>query len=240
MDVGFISCEKMKKMSEELGVTLNDTAILRFDRYASCLVETNKAVNLTRITEPDDIIVKHFIDSLAVCKYCSLEDGMKVCDVGTGAGFPGVPLLIAYPELKMTLMDSTRKKLDFIRAAVGELNLKAEFAPMRAEEAARTDHFREQFDVVTARAVSQLNVLCEYCVPLVKKNGRFVSLKGKITDEEKEKGICAAAKLGAKLERDIKYFLPDGSEREMLVFIKTEKTAKIYPRPSAQISKKPL
>lgn len=240
MDVGFISHEKMKELSGELGISLDDAAVTRFDRYAACLVETNKVVNLTRITEPDEIIVKHFIDSLAVCKYCNIENGMKVCDVGTGAGFPGVPLLIAHPDLKMTLMDSTRKKLDFIRAAVGELDLRAEFAPMRAEEAARTDRFREQFDVVTARAVSQLNSLCEYCVPLVKTGGRFVSLKGRISDDEKESGIRAAAKLGARLEENVKYVLPDGSEREMLIFKKTEKTAKNYPRPTAQISKKPL
>lgn len=111
MDVGFISHEKMKELSGELGISLDDAAVTRFDRYAACLVETNKVVNLTRITEPDEIIVKHFIDSLAVCKYCNIENGMKVCDVGTGAGFPGVPLLIAHPDLKMTLMDSTRKSL---------------------------------------------------------------------------------------------------------------------------------
>ncbi len=240
MNDGFISHEKMKKMCADFGICLNDAAVSRLDAYAARLVETNKVLNLTRITEPDEIVVKHFIDSLAVCKYCEIVDGMKICDVGTGAGFPGVPLLIVNPCVKMTLMDSTRKKLDFLRAAVGELGLDAEFAPMRAEEAGRSDDFREKYDVVTARAVSQLNSLCEYCVPLVKKGGRFVSLKGKITEEEKDGGIRAAEKLGARLDKEIKYVLPDGSEREMLIFIKTGKTANIYPRPTAQISKKPL
>lgn len=240
MNDGFISHEKIKKMCGEFGIYLNDTAVSRLDAYAACLVETNKVLNLTRITEPDEIIVKHFIDSLAVCKYCEIDDGMKICDVGTGAGFPGVPLLIMYPDIKMTLMDSTRKKLDFLRAAVGELGLDAEFAPMRAEEAGRSDSFREKYDIVTARAVSQLNSLCEYCIPLVKEGGKFISLKGKITDEEKGSGIRAAEKLGARLDKEIKYILPDGSEREMLIFVKIRKTANIYPRPTAQISKKPL
>ncbi len=240
MDACFISHEKMKNLSAALGVTLDEKAISRFDAYAARLVETNKTLNLTRITEPDEIIVKHFIDSLAVCRYCEVEDGMKMCDVGTGAGFPGVPLLIAHPKVKMTLMDSTRKKLDFLRAAVGELELEADFAPMRAEEAGRNDAYREKYDIVTARAVSQLNALCEYCIPLVKMGGRFVSLKGRITDEEKSAGVRAAEKLGARLEKNEKYSLPDGSEREILVFKKIEKTARNYPRPTAQISKKPL
>lgn len=240
MEVGFISTEKMKMYSEAIGVPLDDTALSRFDRYAFYLVETNKVVNLTRITEPDEIIVKHFIDSLEIFKYCNIEEGMKACDVGTGAGFPGLPILIACPGIKMTLMDSTRKKLEFLRVAVRDLMLEADIVPMRAEDAARTGPFREQYDLVTARAVAQLNSLCEYCLPLVKVGGRFVSLKGKLTDEEKKNGIRAAEKLGARLESDSKYILPDGSERELLVFKKREKTKQSYPRSSAQISKNPL
>lgn len=237
----FISWDLMREHSAPLlGRPLNDVAISRFNRYAECLVEATKSVNLTRIIEPDEIVIKHFIDSIALFKYCKLEDGMEVCDVGTGAGFPGLALLIANPRIKLTLMDSTNKKLEFVRFMVKELMLKADVVTARAEDAGKSKLYRERFDLVTARAVAQLNVIDEYCLPLLKVGGEFAPLKGRLSDEEKENGIRAAKTLGAEMHKDCKYNLPDGSERELVIFRKKAATIAKYPRNGAQISKKPL
>ena len=236
----FISKELLISGAETAGISLSETAVERFDAYAKILVDYNEKVNLTAITAPDDIVNKHFVDSLYLIKFTDIKGSMKLCDVGTGAGFPGVALLIAEPSLIVTLFDSVNKKLDFIRFLTKELDLSAEIVTVRAEEAGRKIQYREKFDVVTARAVAQLNILSEYCIPLVKKGGIFAPLKAVLSPEEEQRGYCAAGNLGAKVERKELYSIPDGSEREIVIFRKESATPPKYPRNAAQISKKPL
>lgn len=235
-----ISEELLLKGCNDIGITLDKTAIERFDTYAKLLREYNEKVNLTAITEPDDIVVKHFIDSLYLMKFVELKDGIKLCDVGTGAGFPGAALLCAVPGLKVTLFDSINKKLDFIRYLLKELDLKAEIVTVRAEDAGKKPEYREKFDVVTARAVAQLNMLSEYCVPLVRVNGIFAPMKAPLSTEEEQRGFCAVGNLGAIVINKYHYSITDGSEREIIICKKNEPTNKKFPRNAAQISKKPL
>lgn len=235
-----ISKELLTAGCGAISLTLDEETVLRFDAYARQLILYNEKVNLTAITAPDEIVNKHFVDSLYLAKFVELRDGMRLCDVGTGAGFPGAALLTAFPKLRVTLFDSVNKKLEFIRGLVKELGLEAEIVTARAEEAGKNPAYRETFDVATARAVAQLNVLAEFCVPLVKQGGVFAPMKAPLSEEERKRGLGAAANLGAKLERDEHYAIPDGSEREVLVFKKTTATAGKYPRPYAQIAKKPL
>ena len=236
----FISKELLLSGCEDIGLALEDEAVSRFDAYARLLVEYNEKVNLTAITSPDEIVNKHFVDSLYLAKYVSMTDGLKLCDVGTGAGFPGAALLCAFPTLKVTLFDSVNKKLEFLRLLTGELGLPSDIVTMRAEDAGRDERYRGSFDVATARAVAQLNVLSEFCLPLVKTGGVFAPMKAPLTEEERQRGIGAAANLGGNHERDERYRIPGGAEREVLIFRKIVATPKKYPRPFAQISKKPL
>lgn len=235
-----ISKELLLSGCAEMGVTISEEAADRLDLYARRLVEYNEKVNLTAITAPDEIVNKHFVDSLTLLKYAPLSAGASLCDVGTGAGFPGLVLLAAVPELKVTLMDSVNKKLDFSRALVSELGLSADIVTIRAEDAGKRPEYRETFDVVTARAVAQLNLLAEYCVPLVKVGGVFAPLKAVLSDEERQRGCGAAANLGAAVDEKHRYTLPDGSEREIVIFKKNAPTPGRYPRNAAQIAKKPL
>ncbi len=235
-----ISKELLIKSAQLYNVNLDDTACDRFDLYAKLLVEYNEKVNLTRITEPDDIVIKHFVDSLALCKFVDIKDGTELCDVGTGAGFPGMALLAANPNIKVTLFDSINKKLEFLRFLSKELDLHPEIVTTRAEDAGKDRKYRERFDIVTARAVAQLNALSEYCIPLAKVGGIFAPLKAVMTSDEEKRGISAAAMLGAKKTDRQVYKLPDGSDREVIIFNKTSPTPTKYPRVAAQISKKPL
>jgi len=235
-----ISKELLKTSCEGLGIDISDEAIDRFDLYAERLVAYNEKVNLTAITAPDDIVIKHFADSLCLVKYAELNSSKKIIDVGTGAGFPGAALLCYNPELNITMIDSVNKKLDFIRSLVKELGLSADIITIRAEEAAKKKEFREQFDVVTSRAVAALNVLSEYSVPLVKVGGIFSPLKAVLSPEEAQRGLGAIANLGAKVESRNRYKIPDGSEREIIIAKKVSQTSPKYPRAYAQISKKPL
>ncbi len=235
-----ISRALFDKSVADIGLQLPERAFDLFDAYAEALTDYNEKVNLTAITAPDEVVIKHFIDSISLLRFVSLNDGAKICDVGTGAGFPGMCLAIARPDLQVTLFDSVNKKLEFLRILSMELAVPVEIVTIRAEDAGRKGEYREQFDLVTARAVSQLNVLSEYCVPLVKKNGLFAPMKAKLSEEEAQRGIGAAANLGAKLRRRELYALPNGSEREILIFEKINATSAKYPRNAAQISKKPL
>lgn len=235
-----ISKELLLSGCREIGFEPDENALDRFDAYAALLKDYNEKVNLTAITDPDGIVVKHFIDSLYLTKFVPLQKDMKAADVGTGAGFPGVALLIAEPGLCLTLFDSVNKKLDFIRFLLKELGLEAQVITSRAEDAGRKPEFREKFDLVTARAVAQMNMLSEYCVPLVKNGGLFAPLKAPLSVEEEQRGFCAAANLGCKIEKKVLYTLPDGSEREVILCRKTSATPAKYPRNAAQISKKPL
>ena len=230
----------LKHESEKIGINLDDTALKRLDKYAEMLVERNKTLNLTAITEPNEILYKHFIDSLSLLTVVDLKEGAKVIDVGTGAGFPGVVLLIARPDIKITLMDGTNKRLNFIADVLDELGLSAEILHMRAELAGKDVKYREKYDLVTARAVANMNTLSEYCLPFAKVGGIFAPMKAAKADEELNEAENAVKLLGAKI-KDVKHLNIDNcGERCIIITEKISHTPPKYPRASAQISKKPL
>ena len=230
----------LKCEAEKIGVLLDETALDRFDLYAEMLVETNKTLNLTAITDPDEIVYKHFVDSLALLSCVNFKDKAKVIDVGTGAGFPGVVLLIARPDLKMTLLDGTNKRLVFIANVLDELGLEADIVHMRAELSGKDKTFREQYDIVTARAVASLNILSEYCLPFVKLGGYFAPMKSTKTEEEVESAKGAIKILGGKIKEIKELSIDNCGERYIILTKKISQTPPKYPRASAQISKKPL
>ncbi|MBP9989473.1 MAG: 16S rRNA (guanine(527)-N(7))-methyltransferase RsmG [Ruminococcus sp.] len=230
----------LKEKSAEIGINLDELALERFDKYAEMLVETNKVMNLTAITEPDEIIYKHFIDCLSLLSTVDFKNGCKVIDVGTGAGFPGVVLLIARPDLKMTLIDGTNKRLTFIENVLNELDLSAEIKHIRAELAGKDNQYREKFDVVTARAVANLNTLSEYCLPFVKVGGIFAPMKSTKTDDEIKSANNAIKLLGGRIIENKYLNIENCGERYIVITEKISQTPPKYPRASAQINKKPL
>lgn len=221
-------------------ISVDDDAFARLDKFAEMLIETNKSFNLTAIKEPDDVTVKHFADCLAIFKYVDISENAKIIDVGTGAGFPGLVLKLARPDIKMTFLDSTRKKLGFIENVLKECGVEGEILHMRAEEAAQLTKYREQFDFATARAVAALPVLSEYCLPFVKQNGSFISMKSAESNEEIGEAKKAIGILGGKIEEDIVFDLVENMPRRIIKIKKNSQTPTKYPRPSAQIAKKPL
>ena len=234
-----IDREKLYLYAKELGVELDDNMLSRFRLYASELVSTNKKYNLTSITEPDDIVIKHFIDSLTVLKYFDLDYGNRVIDIGSGAGFPALPLLIAKNGmLDVTFVDSVRKKLLFIEHALKVCGLKGEILHERAEELSHNADYREKYDVATARAVAPLNVLCELCLPFVKKGGFFIALKG--ANDETDIAKNAVKMLGGRIESVVSYKLPNGDARSIVMIKKISQTPTAYPRKYKNISAKPL
>ena len=235
-----INTPLLKLEAEKIGITLDDTALSRFDKYAEMLVETNKTLNLTAITEPDEILYKHFIDSLTILTVVNLEKGARVIDVGTGAGFPGVVLLIARPDINITLMDGTNKRLNFISEVLEETGLNAEILHMRAELAGKEPKYREKYDLVTARAVANMNTLSEYCLPFAKVGGIFAPMKAAKADEELENANNAVKMLGGQI-KEVKHLnINNCGERCIIITEKISHTPPKYPRASAQISKKPL
>lgn len=226
--------------AERLGIALTDEQLSRFNTLSELLVEQNKTMNLTAITDPDGIAVKHFADSISVLTAAEMPKGAKVLDVGTGAGFPGIPLLIMRPDLDLTMIDSTAKKLKYVENTVNELGLIATTLHTRAEEAGQSKEYREKFDFVCSRAVAALNVLCEYCLPFVRQNGLFIAMKGAKAQEEIDGAKAAIKLLGGKIIAEKSFSLSDGGERTLVVIKKISQIPPKYPRPSAQIAKKPL
>lgn len=225
---------------EKLGISLSDDALAKFDLLAHLMIEQNKTMNLTAITDPDGIAVKHFADSVSALTAAEFESGARVLDVGTGAGFPGLPLLIVRPDLKLTMLDSTAKKLKYVSSAAESLGLSPEILHARAEEAGRKPEYREGFDIVCSRAVAALNVLCEYCLPFVKVGGCFIAMKAAKAGEEIEQAQAAIKLLGGKIIAEKTFKLSDGGERNLIVIKKISHIPPKYPRVSAQIAKKPL
>lgn len=224
----------------EAQLSFTEEQLAQFTRYYELLVETNKVMNLTAITEPEEVAVKHMVDSLL-----AYEDGMQgktLVDVGTGAGFPGVPLKIYCPSLKVTLVDSLGKRLRFLQQLIDELGLKGiRCEHLRAEDAGRSKKHREQYDYVTARAVARLSVLSEYCLPLAKKGGQFIALKGSRFAEEIEEGEAAVKILGGKIISAEPVKLPgldDG--RAIIKIAKIKATPAQYPRKAGTPEKQPL
>ena len=226
--------------AERLGITLTDEQLSRFDALSDLLVEQNKTMNLTAITDPDGIATKHFADSISVLAAAEIPSGARVLDVGTGAGFPGIPLLIMRPDIDLTMIDSTAKKLKYVENTVNELGLIATTLHTRAEEAGQSKEYREKFDFVFSRAVAALNVLCVYCLPFVKQNGLFIAMKGAKAQEEIDAAKAAIKTLGGKIIAEKTFSLADGGERTLVVIKKISQIPPKYPRPSAQIAKKPL
>ncbi len=225
---------------DTLAIPYTKEQLSALEQYAALLVEWNQKMNLTAITSPDGIAVLHFADSLTLMKSLSLSDGARVLDVGTGAGFPAIPLKIFCPQADLTMMDSLNKRLTFLSQVLGDLSLKGTLLHARAEEAAHQSNMREQFDVVTARAVAALPVLCEYCLPFVKVGGIFAAMKGPSCKEELDAAQSAIAKLGGKIERVDEYTLSDGSRRFIAIIRKEKTTEDKYPRHGSKIAKKPL
>ncbi|MBP3329813.1 MAG: 16S rRNA (guanine(527)-N(7))-methyltransferase RsmG [Clostridia bacterium] len=219
-------------------IELSDEKIEMFDKYASLLVEWNAKFNLTAIKDPDGIVVKHFVDSLTVLSENKLEGTM--IDVGTGAGFPGLPLLITNDNLEVTFLDSTGKKIRFIETVLDELGLFANTVNLRAEEAARDEFLRESFDYATARAVSNLRDLSEYCLPFVKVGGKFISMKSAKTEEEITDAKEAIKVLGGEIEKVKSFELADCGERTLVFIKKVRHTPTKYPRNYSQIIKNPI
>lgn len=205
--------------------------------YAEFLVEYNHKVNLTAITEPRDILVKHFIDSVVLLRFLSIQNEASIIDVGTGAGFPSVPIKIFRPDLKITLLDSLDKRITFLKLLCDKLDIEAEFVHGRAEDISKMTEYREKFDFSCARAVANLSTLSEYCLPFVNVGGSFISLKGPNEDISSAKG--AIELLGGELA-DVTDYEIDGEGRRLVQVKKISQTPPKYPRNSAQIKKKPL
>ena len=221
-------------------INVDESTFSRLDKYAEMLIETNKSFNLTAIKEPDDVTVKHFADCLAIFKYVDIPENTKIIDVGTGAGFPGLVMKLFRPDIQMTFLDSTKKKLGFIENVLNECGVSGEILHMRAEEAAQLSKYRENFDFATARAVAALPVLSEYCLPFVKVGGTFISMKSAESNEEISEGKKAISILGGNIEEDIVFDLVENMPRRIIKIKKNSQTPTKYPRPSAQISKKPI
>ena len=238
--------KKIKDYVEQITegqVLLTDVQLAQFEQYYGRLIEKNKVMNLTAITEREDVILKHFIDSLALAGYVKLwEKEYKIIDVGTGAGFPGIPLKIAFPNLQVTLFDSLNKRIKFLQEMIDTLKLKEITAVHgRAEEGARDKNMREKYDFVVSRAVANMAVLSEYCIPFVKIGGYFIPYKTGTVEEEITQGKKAIQILGGKIEKTEKLMLPDSDISRSFVFIKKEKqTPKAYPRKAGTASKQPL
>ncbi|MDQ5983090.1 MAG: Ribosomal RNA small subunit methyltransferase G [Eubacteriales bacterium SKADARSKE-1] len=228
------------KVFKEYSIFLDEKALDRLEKYARLLILWNEKMNLTAITDIQEIIIKHFLDSLTILSCVDASKDAKVIDVGTGAGFPGMPLKIARPDIKLTLLDSLNKRLIFLRELLNELELDAELIHSRAEEAAQNKKYREKFDIAVSRAVAPLNVLSEYCIPFVKIGGAFVAQKGPGLDIELENAKTAINILGGKIEKVDSFSLPGENARSVLVIKKVGVTPDKYPRYGSKISKKAL
>ncbi len=235
-----IPIDLLRTHAAALGVALNEEQLAQFDRYAQLLVEWNEKMNLTGITDPEGIVIRHFVDSLTLLCCVQPAPGASLIDVGTGAGFPAVPLKIARPDLRVTLLDSLNKRLVFLQAVSDALALPMEIRHARAEEGGRDPKLREKFDLASARAVAQLPVLAEYCLPFVKKGGVFVAMKGPDCGDELHRAEKALRTLGGTLGEVQARTLPDGSGRTLICVKKTAPTPTAYPRAGAKIAKAPL
>lgn len=228
-----LSCSVFERNGLDMTKELYD----KLDTYAEFLVEYNKNVNLTAITEPDEILLKHFADSILLCKYVNIPLNSSLIDVGTGAGFPSVPLKLYRSDLKITLLDSLNKRINFLKQLCGKLDIDAEFIHGRAEDISKKLEYREKFDFSCARAVANMSLLSELCIPFIKIGGFFAAMKG--PNEDITLGYNAVKLLGGVVESNVSYKLND-EERRIAVVKKISQTPTKYPRNSSQIKKKML
>lgn len=227
---------------KELGITLNNTQKQQFDKFYELLIEWNQVMNLTGITEYEEVNEKHFIDSLSIVKAVDMDSVVTVIDIGTGAGFPGIPLKIAFPHLKMVLLDSLNKRVQFLNTVIDTLELTdIETIHGRAEDFAKQTQYREQFDLCVSRAVANLATLSEYCIPYVKQEGMFIPYKSGEIEEELQNSKKAVHVLGGEIEDVIKFQLP-GTEigRSFVKIRKVQNTSKKYPRKAGLPGKEPI
>ncbi|MBO4878458.1 MAG: 16S rRNA (guanine(527)-N(7))-methyltransferase RsmG [Ruminococcus sp.] len=222
---------------EAHGFTLTKQQYASFQQYEEFLVEYNTKVNLTAITDPEEIMIKHFLDSSLLLKYAAIPEGASLIDVGTGAGFPSVPLKIMRPDIRITLLDSLAKRITFLEQLCEKIGAEAEFIHGRAEDFGKDEKYREQFDFATARAVANMSLLSEFCLPFVKVGGEFIALKG--PNEDIEAGKSAIELLGGEIGEVSEYDL-NGEKRKLVHVKKISQTPPKYPRNSAQIKKKSL
>ena len=222
-------------------ITLTENQYEQFQKYFELLAEWNEKMNLTAITDESGVALKHFADSLSLLNFVDIPQNSSLADVGTGAGFPGVVLKIARPDIKLTLIDSLNKRLVFLGEVCAQLGIEAELIHSRAEDGARDEKLRESFDFAVSRAVGRMNVLSEYCLPYVKVGGAFCAMKGAQANEEFKESLNAINTLGGKLEKKYFFELPEnGGERAIAVVRKVKNTPQKYPRQSGKIKAKAL
>jgi len=256
--LGKYDISRFESSLSDMGITLEGEAYDRFMQYYELLTEWNKVMNLTAITEYDEVVTKHFVDSLSIVKGMDISEtvsqglegskgpqaknGLKVIDIGTGAGFPGIPLKIAFPELEITLLDSLNKRIGFLNTVIEELGLKGiEALHGRAEDYAKKGQLRESFDLCVSRAVANLSTLSEYCLPYVRVGGKFIAYKAEKTSEEISAAENAVSELGGRIEKCEEFTLP-GTDlyRTLVVIEKIKATPGKYPRKAGTPSKEPL
>ena len=247
----YYNLQQFYKDLTELHITLTNAQAEQFIQYYEMLIEKNKVVNLTAITDFDEVLKKHFVDSLSLVKICDLDSGyfsnfagqeISLLDIGTGAGFPGIPLKIAFSNMKITLMDSLNKRVDFLSEVISALKLDGiDAIHGRAEDYAKPDQLREKYDLCVSRAVANLSTLSEYCLPYVKVGGKFISYKSEKVAEELKEAEYAIDVLGGKVESQIDFTLPDSEiYRNLVVIDKISETPRKYPRKAGTASKNPL
>lgn len=235
-----IDIARLSALSAEYGVTMTPKQAQQLDRYAELLVEWNQKMNLTAITDPEGILIKHFVDSITVAPLLP-DIPFSLIDVGTGAGFPGIPLAILRRDMTLTLLDSLNKRLVFLKEVCDTLGLQATLIHARAEEGGRKLEYRQQYDIAVARAVASLPVLCEYCLPFVKVGGQLIAMKGPEVDgQELQAGTKAAQVLGGEMANLQNITLPNQDQRRLIVVQKIQNTPNHFPRPTAKIRKQPL
>lgn len=234
--------EQFMQSLKEQGIELSEKQVQQFHLYFETLVEWNEKMNLTAITDQPSVYLKHFYDSISAAFYINFNDIESLCDVGAGAGFPSIPVKICFPHLKVTIVDSLNKRIQFLHHLSDVLELEnMQFVHSRAEDFGQMGQYREKFDLVTARAVARLSVLSELCAPLVKNDGIFVAMKAASGEEELTDAKKAIQVLGTKLMDQYKFSLPiENSERTIYVFKKIKSTPKKYPRKAGMPNKSPI
>ena len=232
----------LDKKLRDIGIELNSGQLEKFDKYYELLIEWNRVMNLTGITEYEEVMEKHFVDSLALVKVCELNDIHTLIDVGTGAGFPGIPLKIAFPHIRVTLLDSLNKRIQFLNHVINELELKDVCTIHgRAEDYARQEEYRESYDLGVSRAVANLATLSEYCLPYVRTGGLFISYKSGDIDEEIKDSEKAVQVLSGRVEDVVKFQLPGTDIHRSFVKInKVKKCSMKYPRKAGLPGKEPI
>ncbi len=233
--------QKLRELCKNINITLDETALERFRIYMNLVLEWNEKINLTAITDRDEFIIKHFYDSITLLSCTDIKNGAKVIDIGTGAGFPGIPLLIVRPDIKLTLLDSLNKRILFLKETIlPNLDLSAETIHGRAEDYSKLPQYRERYDYAVSRAVANLSALSEYCMPFVGKGGEFISMKGPDIHEELDIAQSAIRTLGGAVKEVRIMSLPDNSGRSIVIVKKINKTPDKYPRRGVKINKNPL